>query len=322
MYTDIVLSTNMKIFFVGNFKGGFVRQDAELLAEEFEVTVFDIQKYTLSIFDIIRYGFDCLKRIMSIHRSDLIFIWMADVQAVPVMVIGKLFSKPIVVCIGDYEVNNVPEINYGNQRFLIRGMLSRWVIRNATKNVVATEPFVGITKKVEPHADVIIIPCCIDVTPCTDSSHEKKKLVTTAVLSDFSKVRKNIPLFEKISASGKTGAEMRVMVYVPREEYVQTLKDARVYCQLSYPDCESFGVSLCEAMSYGCVPVISNCPALEWVVDGTGIVVPYGDENATTAAIQKALTMDGAPARARAGCFTKERRKKAFIYLIKKICDK
>jgi glycosyltransferase involved in cell wall biosynthesis len=312
----------MKIFFVGNFKGGFVGQDAELLSDEFEVTIFDIQKYTLSIPDVIRYGVDCLKQIMNIRRSDLIYIWMADVQAVPVMIIGKLFSKPVVVCIGDYEVNNVPEINYGNQRFLIRGMLSRWVIRNATKNIVPTEPFVGITKKVELHADVVVIPDCIDVTPCAEPFPEKKNLVTTAVLSEFSRVRKNIPLFEKIRGSGKIDAEMKVMVYVPREEYIQTLKDARVYCQLSYPDCEAFGVSLCEAMSYGCVPVISNCAAMEWVVDGTGIVVPYGDEESTINAIQKALTMDGVPARDRAGCFTKERRKKAIVHLIKEICDK
>jgi hypothetical protein len=61
---------------------------------------------------------------------------------------------------------------------------------------------------------------------------------------------------------------------------------------------------------------------MEWVVDGTGIVVPYGDEEATTTAIQKALTMDGKPARARARCFTKERRKKALVQLINEICDK
>ena len=312
----------MKIFFVGNFKGGFVGLDAELLADEFKVTIFDIQKYTLSIPDIIRYGVDCLKQIMCIRRSDLIWIWMADVQAVPIMLIGKLFSKPVVVCIGDYEVNNVPEINYGNQRFLIRGMLSRWVIRNATKNIVPTEPYVGITKKVEPCADMVVIPDCIDVTPCAEPFPEKKNLVTTAVLSEFSRVRKNIPLFEKIGASGKIDAEMKVMVYVPREEYIQTLKDARVYCQLSYPDCEAFGVSLCEAMSYGCVPVISNCAAMEWVVDGTGIVVPYGDEEATINAIRNALTMEGRPARDRARYFTKERRKQAIVQLIHQICDK
>jgi len=201
-------------------------------------------------------------------------------------------------------------------------MLSRWVIRNATKNIVPTEPFVGITKKVEPHADMAVIPDCIDVNPCDDSFPKKKNLVTTAVLSEFSKIRKNIPLFEKIGASGKIDAEMKVMIYVPREEYIQTLKDARVYCQLSYPDCEAFGVSLCEAMSYGCVPVISNCESMEWVVDGTGIVVPYGDEEATINAIQKALTRDGRPARDRARCFTKERRKKAIVQLIHQIYDK
>jgi len=311
----------MKIFFVGNFKGGFVGQDAELLSEEFKVTSFDIQKYTLSIRDIIRYGVDCLKQIICIRQSDLLWIWMADVHAVPIILIGKIFSKPVVVCIGDYEVNNVPEINYGNQRFLIRGMLSRWVIRNATKNIVATEPFVSITKKVEPHADVVIIPCCIDIAPY-DEPLPKKNLITTAVLSKFSMMRKNIPLFEKIRASGKIDAEMKVMIYVPKEEYAQTLKDAKVYCQLSHPGCESFGVSLCEAMSYGCVPVISNCEALEWVVDGTGIVVPYDDEEATINAIQKAMMMDGRHARDRARCFTKERRKQAIARLINQICDK
>ncbi|GAF92264.1 unnamed protein product, partial [marine sediment metagenome] len=62
---------------------------------------------------------------------------------------------------------------------------------------------------------------------------------------------------------------------------------AKVYCQLSYY--ESFSVALAEAMSCGCIPVVTDRGALPEVVDNCGFIIPYGDVNKTVNAIKKAL---------------------------------
>jgi glycosyltransferase involved in cell wall biosynthesis len=81
-------------------------------------------------------------------------------------------------------------------------------------------------------------------------------------------------------------------------ELLQWYRRAKVYCQLSYR--ESFGVALAEAMSCECVPVVTDRGALPEVVGDVGFVVPYGDAEATAAAVSEALRSDkGRAARVR-----------------------
>jgi glycosyltransferase involved in cell wall biosynthesis len=104
---------------------------------------------------------------------------------------------------------------------------------------------------------------------------------------------------------------------MPRAEYIAILKSAKVYCQLSLE--EMFGISLVEAMALGCVPVVSDHGALPGVVGGTGVVVPYGDVDATEKAIEKAMEMSGLPARCRSAQFSKDRKKKLVKELFERL---
>jgi glycosyltransferase involved in cell wall biosynthesis len=86
-----------------------------------------------------------------------------------------------------------------------------------------------------------------------------------------------------------------------------------VYCQLSTH--ESFGVALSEAMSCGCVPVVTRKYSLPEIVGDTGFYVPYNDPEATANAIRKALTSNkGLKARARIEkVFSLEKREKILL---------
>jgi glycosyltransferase involved in cell wall biosynthesis len=91
-----------------------------------------------------------------------------------------------------------------------------------------------------------------------------------------------------------------------------------VYCQLSTH--EGFGVALAEAMSCGCVPVVTRKYALPEVVGHTGFYVPYNNAEATADIIRQALTSEnGLKARARIEKFfsSKAREKK----LIREVSD-
>jgi len=57
---------------------------------------------------------------------------------------------------------------------------------------------------------------------------------------------------------------------------------------------ETFGLTVLEAMSRGCVPVAFRLPALRELIDGAGITVPVGDVQAAAAAIE---SLSNAPRR-------------------------
>ena len=107
---------------------------------------------------------------------------------------------------------------------------------------------------------------------------------------------------------------MEVYYRVPREKFISILKRARVYCYLGRG--EAFGVSVAEAMALGCIPVVSNSGASPWLVSDAGVVVPYGDVQATANGISKAMKMGYSKCRARALEFSLERRTNSIRNLI------
>jgi len=324
----------MNIFYVGDIESPFIKLDVKMLEDAGNTVTLLTPPSTLSRCP--HYLVDFIDSIPSIIKSDLIWIWFADIHAVPVILLAKLYHKPVIVFCGDYELTNCPEMNYGNQRLKIRGAVTRWVLRNADEIIVPSDPYVDVVKKVEPKMtscgepfmsegfqycskspslQVSVVPWCIDVSEF-DGNCIKENVVSTAYFSESARVRKGIDVF--MNAVDLDSYLVFVLNRVPRASYIETIKKTRVYCQLTYPPTESFGVSLLEAMYNYCVPVVTNCAALEWVAGGTGIVVPYGDADATRKAIATAMNMDGTAAHNRACEFSYDRRMTALKKVLQK----
>lgn len=329
-----------KIFFAGDMRSPFIQGDAELLKEDHEISIFDIATNFIHFpFHI----FKCFQQILNIRNSNLVWIWFADIPALPIIIISKIFNIPTVVNVGGFEVSGIKDINYGNQLKPIRGWISRWIIRNATEVIVPSPEYyiktlkVGIGIKLmdntfvlpDPEknydyknyylthkmAHISMIPNFIDTSMCDTQLPEKEDLVVTAVCSKFAYDYKGIPIFQRVAYM--IPYETKILEHLPREEYENILKRAKVYCQLSRD--ETFGISLVEAMSYGCVPVVSDKGALPWIVGDSGIIVPYGDVTATANAIKKAMTMDGFKARERARYFSREKKQESIRTLIREL---
>ena len=250
-----------------------------------------------------------------ITTTGVFIIWFADYHAIPFMLLAKLFRKPVVVHIGGYEVYNAQEINYGNQRKLIRGYLSRWVIGNATTNVVMSRAYCDITRNIVPQSVVEVIPGCIDTRFC-DLPPLPKSGAVTAYCTNSTYELKGLHIFDWVS---ECLPMLKKIKNAPHQQMMHEFRTAKVYCQLSYT--ESFGVSLLEAMSCGCVPVVTDRDALPEVVGDTGVIVPYEDVVGTVEAIKKALAMSGEPARDRARTFTVELRMKDMNKMLKRIAE-
>jgi glycosyltransferase involved in cell wall biosynthesis len=298
-----------KIFFVGDMRSPFIQGDVELLKEDHEIII--LQPPTKPI-QFPLYVFKCFQQVLNIRNSNLVWIWFADYPALPIILISKMFNIPTVVNMGGFEVSSIPEINYGNQLKPIRGYVSRWVIKNANAIIIPSPIYKEKIKNLVPTANVFMIPNFIDTSMCDVILPQKEDIAVTAVCSKFAYDYKGVPIFER--ASKLIPYKNKILEHLPRKEYEDYLKRSKVYCQLSRD--ETFGISLAEAMAYGCVPVVSNKGALPWIVQDTGLIVPYGNHEVTSGAIVEAMTMDGTKARERARCFSRERKQESIRKLI------
>ena len=110
--------------------------------------------------------------------------------------------------------------------------------------------------------------------------------------------------------------------YVSDEERDDWYKGSLVYCQLSLS--EGMCVSLLEAMSFGCMPVVTNTTSNPEVVGECGFLVPYGDAVETAKAIKGAIMQ---PEKGRCTMtrfnskFTLEVRRKDLINTIERVLE-
>jgi hypothetical protein len=295
----------MKIHFVGYLASPFIKQDLALLQEDHAVTSFDLSKHATSFMQVPAYLLATLKEFTNVKNCEAVWIWFADYPAVPFILWAKLFKKPVVVNIGGWEVYAAPEIGYGNQLSMIRGAVTRWVLRNTDRIVVQSNAYMEIVNRLIHglHHKTNLIPPFIDTRLCDAALPNKEPRAVTAYCTKSSMPLKGIPVFQYATI----GMDSQIFKSIPHDQLIRELKKAKVYCQLSYT--EQCNNTTIEAMACGCVPVVTDRDGLPEEVGNTGITVPYGDVMATREAIRVAMAMDGGSCRERARMFSRERKK-------------
>jgi hypothetical protein len=302
-----------KIFFAGELRSPFIKQDMELLQEDHEISVFDLSTCATTKTQMItRYPLALANQIANILRSNILFIWYADYPEVPLIILAKIFNKPIIVNVGGAEVIAAPEIKYGHQLSKVRGFVARWILRNSDMGVVPSRAYVKIIKNLVPSAKVTAIPNYINSAFCEVPLPEKEPIAITAICVSRTRLLKGIPTFE--AATKGRPYKSVIVKNMPHDKLMEYFRQCKVYCQLSYT--ETFGMSLLEAMACGCVPVVTDRDALPEVVGDCGLIVPYNDVEKTKCAIEQAMSMSGEPARTRARLFNKERKRTLINKLI------
>lgn len=299
------MKASPRILFCGMFKSPFILQDYELLKNHYNVTPVNLDIVWESREGVFIYLWSVLTNIIfKIYNTDICYIWFADIHAIPLLILSKIFNKRSILLIGGLEVANFPEINYGNQ-LTWRGSVAKWCIRNSNVIIVPSSTYKHITQNLIPDANIYVVPNAIDESLCEYPLPVKSDKVVTALFSlKDTGFLKGISAFKE--AVEHLPYEYKIYDGVDHDYLMSELRKSRVYCQLSYT--ESFGVTNLEAMACGCVPVVTNVDILPYIIGDSGIVVPYGDVNATKDAIQKAMTMNGDKARERAKYFSRKKR--------------
>lgn len=268
----------MKALIVGSIdKSPFIKTDLQIIAQFCKIDSVNIigsldkDKWILQYYDIVKVIlFELLPKSI---KTDIIYVWFIDVHAFAALIIAKFFRKKLIVVLGGYEVCNMPEINYGLQRNIIRGKLAKIVIKYANNCIVPSQSYF---ERLSSYGGTIsILPTCTKVIYPKEIEKENSIImVGNATERDY--LLKGIPVYNEIAS--KISAPCYLIgdydesiknkysniIYkghVDHKEVIYLMSKSKIYCQLSHT--ESFGVSVLEAMSVGCIPIVSNVDNLK-----------------------------------------------------------
>jgi len=286
-----LLKKKRKILYLISGETGFKKTDEEIL-RSFAV----VRKYNyLNIRDYFN-----LKIFFDFVWADSLLIWFASKHAITPVLLNYLFNKPIYIIAGGFDVANIPTIKYGAMQGGSRSKIGRWLL-SRTHNVIAVSKSnrreIIENGKVLPKKIKLIYNAIPEITPI---SYNKKKsqVITLGEINEETYLRKGLDRFIEIAKKmptiqfihigkwtdnkGKPCQRMvkyvkdispeniRYLGYVEYDELEKWFLQSKVYLQLSRH--EAFGVSVVEAMRYGCIPVVSNAFALPEVVGNNGYI--------------------------------------------------
>ena len=295
--------TTPKILFIHNLLTPFVRYDLELLRQEYMVTElcvsFNNPATLLAIPKLLR-------------QHDLLFGWFASAHTLLPLLCARFWGKPTVLVIGGYDVANMPEISYGNQRGGLRGAISSTAIRLATillpfSNYSLREvdenighfdnievAYLGVPDKINCLPEKTNLPLILSVGNVDQANLWRKGhepfVRAAALLPDYP--------FVLVGKWKDDAIEYLRQIATPNVTFTGRVDDATlhdyyrrasVYVQASQH--EGFGMSVAEAMLAGCIPAVTRAGALPEVVGVCGTFAVSTQPSAIAAAIQQALAM-------------------------------
>lgn len=259
-----------------------------------------------------------------LRECDVVFAWFASWHALAALSAARLMRKPSVLVVGGFDTASLPDIGYGWQRGGIRRVVSRRVMRMATRLVTNSrsslaeiETNVGI----DPQRVAVVYHGLNDRFGEIDMAPRERLALSVGVVRHRNLERKGMLPFVRAAAhlpdvefvlAGKwhddaidlmrreASGNVSFTGYLEDAELDALFRRAAVYVQPSRH--EGFGLSLAEAMLAGCVPVVTDAAALPEVVGDVGITMPAPTPELIADGVRRALEMgptEGARARAR-----------------------
>lgn len=333
----------MTITFVGPAQSRFVQNDIAILSSKHKLRVIDsnMGRGGSAALNLIRLHF---KIIESVFASDALFFWFADYYTYIPSVIAKLAGKKVFVVAGGFDVAYIPEVRSGARTRKGRWHMVRNTFRKATHIFpVSRYALKMLDESVPDHAPATVVYNTVDTKafPFSDAPRQRMALTVTQLDTVLDYRLKGIDVFINAARKmpdvefhlvGLRGPALPHAEYeaqglsnvhivggpVVREKLLEYYHSSSAYCQLSMD--ESFGVATAEAMSCGCIPVVSQVPSLEEVTGGTGHIVSRTDLDEVERAIRStfnATTEDRRRASEYVRKFDIEVRKRELLALVK-----
>ncbi len=276
---------------------------------------------------------------LSRHEVRMIVMFFSVPSYAPfVVTLAKLFHVKVVVISGGYDTTYVPVIDWGEMKTWWKRAAQRYalsladlvlafsdfskadILKYARPKRIRTLYFGVDTERFRPSGkkEPLVLTVCFQV----NATSLVQKGIGTMIESARSIPEARFVINGRVSNDGVMVETRRTappnVIFNDRftsdDELLQLYQRAQVYVQVSAH--EGFGIANIEAMSCGCIPVVTNTTALPEVVGDAGFLVPFNDVAATTDAIRQALRSPELGKKARARIvehFTPETREQPFL---------
>lgn len=290
----------------------FIRQDIEILKKHFEVE-YKSTACSSRCGWYSRLFHPGLWKV--VWRSDLVFVWFG--WNARYLAVAKALGKPSVVIAGGADITSVPEIGYGlkvqgRSTLFFSTLGFRFADRVLLFSGASLRDFAKLPGIRAGKGEVLYLS--VDTDFFKPAGIKTDTVLTVAYLSANSYHRKGLSTFIETARitpeiefmivgkivdrdiAAKIASEKPAnLTFLADEDNEKILRDhfpaifqkAKIYLQLSYH--EGFGVSMAEAMSCGCIPIVTKVGAIPEVVGDTGRYVPVNDPVAARQAILDCL---------------------------------
>jgi glycosyltransferase involved in cell wall biosynthesis len=305
-----------KLLFVAPSNSSFVRQDAEMLAEHFQVArfAFGSRKGLQMALYQIKLFFWLLRHLWG---ARVVFIWFADYHSFLPTLLARLLRRKSVLVIGGYDAARLPEYNYGGHNKPLRS----WMIRKScdwASKVLPVSAFVAeaLTDRIgsgwQGKDTVVYNGIDIRLFEAAPETQARQGAICVSLADSHSRVMikgldrlvevaRRLPqeTFTVVGLAGVAKAFLEdqhlpnlvVLPPLPRAELCSLYHSAKLVCQFSR--FESFGMALGEGMLSGCIPVtVAGTGTQEIVTPETGFVATTPDIDALVRVTQQAFAQD------------------------------
>ncbi len=290
----------------------FVKGDAGILSKNYNVTHFKVNNKTgFSL--ILSLTYQLFYLLFNIRKFRFVYIWFADYHSLIPTLIGRLFGVKVFLVIGGYDICREKRWKYGSFTNAPRAFFTINSIRNASTNLCVSKNIERIVRRIAPKANTSLLYNGITLDKNIASKEEEIQydflcvaLVSTTKafyikgIDRYNSLAQMMPdrRFLLIGCSEsifrqtgiKPSGNIDLLPKIEHNALVGYYKSSHVYCQLSRR--ESFSLSLAEAMSYGCVPLISNTGGMPEVTGNLGFIANGDDMQNIADLAKKAITQN------------------------------
>ena len=285
----------MNILYIISGITGFKINDQKILESLGRTTTINYNKW---------WNYFSPKIIKYIYQNDIIVIWFASSHAIPCILVNYFFNRPIYIIAGGYDVANVKNIGYGAMNKTPRRIIGRWILSKAKKIIAVSKSNkneIMINGNIQ-EKKIALIYNAIKIK--SFSINKKKQILTVGEINEETILRKGLDRFLAIARefpktqfihigkwTDKRGkpcnkaikkikkispVNIQFLGFVKKNILEQYYSESMIYLQLSRH--EAFGLSIVEAMTFNCIPIVTNVFALPETVGINGHIVRNKNE--------------------------------------------